>query len=93
MREVDAAARKREGPQRSCLGCGRVRPKEELSRLAVGNQGGLVVDASGRRPGRGAYLCGAGCLAAAVRRKAFHRAFRGKLTSMDLTSLEVALSR
>jgi predicted RNA-binding protein YlxR (DUF448 family) len=34
-------------------------------------------------PGRGAYLCGAGCLTAALKRKAFGRAFRGKAGRVD----------
>jgi len=41
--------------------------------------------------GRGAYLCGEGCLKAAAKRKAFQRAFRGKVKSLDLTRLEVVL--
>jgi len=49
------------------------------------------IDAEQREPGRGAYLCGAGCLKAAVKRKAFGRAFRGRALPMDLDRLEVAL--
>jgi len=36
-------------------------------------------------------LCGKGCLAAAVKRKVFQRAFRGKMKQLDRKNLEAAL--
>ena len=88
-----------DGPVRSCIGCGRKAPKGELRRLGLvggqdGKDGEVVVDRRQRLPGRGAYLCGSGCLAAAVKRKALQRAFKGKagpLASESLERLEVAL--
>lgn len=50
------------------------------------------MDASHADPGRGAYLCGAGCLKAAVKRKAFQRAFRGRMKELELERLEAALA-
>jgi predicted RNA-binding protein YlxR (DUF448 family) len=44
-------------PQRSCVACGQVRPKRELVRLVRLPGGGVEVDPSGRKAGRGAYLC------------------------------------
>jgi hypothetical protein len=78
------------GPVRSCIGCGARKAQSELTRLVVGPEGGLVVDRKRRLPGRGAYLCGAGCLTAAVKRKAFGRAFRGKAGQVDPSKLEQA---
>ena len=57
-----------------------------------------VIEASGEPPrviwdekknlgGRGAWLCGPGCLAAAFKKKAFNRAWRAALP-LDLSSLE-----
>jgi predicted RNA-binding protein YlxR (DUF448 family) len=79
------------GPVRSCIGCGARRAQGELIRLAVGSEGQVVVDRGKRSPGRGAYLCGVGCLAAAVKRKAFGRAFRGKAGPIDPSTLGQAL--
>lgn len=79
------------GPVRSCIGCGARRLQEELKRLAVGSEGWVVVDSQRRLPGRGAYLCGVGCLAAAVKRKAFGKAFRGKAGQVDPSVLQQAL--
>ena len=44
-------------PQRTCVACGRIRPKRELIRLVRIADGGVEVDSDGRKAGRGAYLC------------------------------------
>jgi predicted RNA-binding protein YlxR (DUF448 family) len=79
------------GPHRTCLGCGKKRPKSSLRRLVLNAAHQPSIDISQTAPGRGAYLCGQGCLTAATRRKAFQRAFRGKMYSLEPTSLEAAL--
>ncbi len=81
------------GPERSCLGCGQKRPKWSLRRLVLDQKHQLVLDTSQTAPGRGAYLCGEGCLKAAVKRKAFQRAFRGQVKSLDERDLEERLQR
>jgi len=43
-------------PQRTCLGCGKVRAKKELVRLVCAGDR-VEVDTGGRKDGRGAYLC------------------------------------
>lgn len=78
-------------PVRSCVGCGIRRPQGELVRLGLSAEGGVAVDRPRRLPGRGAYLCGAGCLAAALKRKAFARAFRGKAGRVEPSLLGQAL--
>ena len=44
-------------PQRTCVACGEVRPKQELVRLVRVFGGGVEVDPNGKKAGRGAYLC------------------------------------
>ena len=80
-------------PLRTCIGCGRTRPQGELIRMVADLSGQPAVDSTGRQRGRGAYLCSRLCLKAAAKRRAFQRAFRGKVQSVDLTSLELALLR
>jgi predicted RNA-binding protein YlxR (DUF448 family) len=65
-------------PQRSCIGCRRVRSRPELVRLAIGTRGQVTLDARNQLPGRGAYLCADGndCLAQARRRRAVTRSLR-----------------
>lgn len=78
-------------PLRSCIGCGHKRMKCSLRRLVVNMTGQLTFDLPQLAPGRGAYLCGGGCLQAAVKRKAFQRAFRGQVQALELSQLESAL--
>ncbi len=44
-------------PMRTCAGCHEVKPKRELVRLVVVENGNIEVDLEGRKTGRGAYLC------------------------------------
>lgn len=83
--------RQRSDPERTCVGCGSRRPKSALIRLVLGEDGQPIVDGRKEATGRGAYLCGKGCLAAAVKRKVFRRAFRGRMKQLDRQNLEAAL--
>jgi predicted RNA-binding protein YlxR (DUF448 family) len=44
-------------PQRTCVGCQTVKPKRELIRVVRTPDGHTDVDPTGKRSGRGAYLC------------------------------------
>lgn len=44
-------------PQRTCVGCRQVRPKKELVRIVRTPEGLVEVDPTGKRSGRGAYVC------------------------------------
>jgi predicted RNA-binding protein YlxR (DUF448 family) len=79
-------------PIRSCLGCGKKQTKALLRRLVLDEKNQPLLDRSQTAPGRGAYLCGPGCLSAAVKRKAFHRAFK-KDVAVDVPNLEAAFLR
>jgi len=62
-------------PERTCVGCGEKQPATALVRLRL-VEGGVAVDGE-RRGGRGAWVhAGSACLARAVKRKGFARAFR-----------------
>lgn len=80
-------------PIRTCLGCGRKRPRAELVRLVLDAQGQAVVDERQAAHGRGGYLCGPGCLKAALKRQALKRAFRGNWKGVEADRLEAALGR
>jgi uncharacterized protein len=75
-------------PLRTCVGCRRVRPRPELLRLVRGQDGAVRVDERGTGEGRGAYLCpDPACAAAAVKRRAFDRAFRAACAKDSLEGL------
>ncbi|MGC5048319.1 YlxR family protein [Micrococcus porci] len=68
---------------RTCIGCRSQADQQELMRVALepGTTPPTVVwDPLRRRPGRGAWVHpGPECLQLALRRRAFHRAFRGRV--------------
>lgn len=44
-------------PERTCVGCFKVRPKREMVRVVRTLEGKVEVDLTGKKSGRGAYLC------------------------------------
>ena len=44
-------------PQRTCAVCHEVHPKRTMTRVVRGADGVVMVDPSGKAPGRGTYLC------------------------------------
>lgn len=50
-------ARARHVPMRTCVGCRQVRAKREMMRVVRAPDGSVHVDPTGKRSGRGAYLC------------------------------------
>ena len=44
-------------PMRMCLGCGEMKPKKELIRAVKSPEGDISIDLTGKKNGRGAYIC------------------------------------
>ncbi len=44
-------------PMRQCVGCGEMKGKKEMMRVLKTPEGAIVLDKTGRKNGRGAYLC------------------------------------
>lgn len=65
--------------QRSCVACGRQADKVALLRIVRDPSGAVSFDATGRAPGRGAYVCSEECFAAACRKKKLDRALKATL--------------
>jgi len=57
MMTKQQASRVKHIPQRTCLACRKTSFKRELVRLVRISDGSVEVDATGKRAGRGAYLC------------------------------------
>lgn len=63
-------------PMRMCTGCGEMKPKKELVRIVHNAEGEISLDTTGKKPGRGAYVCkDPQCLKKAKKAKRFERAF------------------
>ena len=68
--------KQRKIPMRMCVGCREMKPKRELLRVVKSPEGEISFDLTGRKPGRGAYVCfSAECLKRAIKQKQLERAF------------------
>lgn len=79
---------------RTCILCGRKAPKRELVRLVASPNGAVEVDLTGKRPGRGAYVCrDPACSPAALRRGRLERALRTQVGDQQMKALVQDLQR
>ena len=64
-------------PQRQCIGCGEMKNKRELIRVLKGTDDVISIDATGRKNGRGAYICPSmACFEKAVKSRGLERSFK-----------------
>ena len=64
-------------PLRQCIGCGEMKSKKEMIRVIKTAEGEILLDATGRKNGRGAYLCPSmECFKKAVKGRGLERAFK-----------------
>ena len=62
---------------RKCVGCGEMKPKKELLRVLRTEEEGFVLDTTGKKNGRGAYICySRDCFQKAVKNKGLERSFK-----------------
>ncbi len=80
-------------PQRMCLGCQESKPKRELIRIVRSPAGEFSVDATGKKPGRGAYICPRQeCFTAARKNRGLERSFKSQIDGSVYDLLEQQLS-
>ena len=66
-------------PMRMCVSCRTRKAKKELIRVVVDSEGTVSVDLTGKKAGRGAYICRSkACMEAAVKANRLERGIRGK---------------
>ena len=64
-------------PLRQCIGCGEMKIKKEMIRVIKTAEGEILLDATGRKNGRGAYLCPSmECFKKAVKGRGLERSFK-----------------
>ncbi len=81
-------------PMRMCTGCGEMKPKKELVRVVKSPEGEVFLDLTGKKPGRGAYVCrSAECLKAARKARRLERAFSCRIPDTVYDRMEEELSR
>lgn len=79
----------RKTPQRMCLGCREMKSKRELVRIVRSPDGDVSIDLTGKKAGRGAYICSSeNCLTKAMKNKALERALQIPISSEVITDLK-----
>ena len=79
----------RKVPQRMCVACRTMKAKRELIRVVLGQDGTVALDATGKKPGRGAYVCRSRtCIAQAVRA---HRLDKGLKTAVGADVIDLLI--
>lgn len=80
-------------PMRMCVGCREMKPKRELIRVVRSPEGAVSMDTTGKKPGRGAYLCrDAACLAQALKQKQLERQLEVQLTPEVVEQLQATMA-
>ena len=81
-------------PMRMCVGCREMKEKRELIRVVRTPEGQTVLDATGKRSGRGAYVCRqADCLKRAIKQKQLERQLDITLTPEIIEALTAEMER
>lgn len=64
-------------PMRQCVGCGEMKSKKELLRIIKTAENEILLDTTGKKNGRGAYICPNGdCLQMAIKAKGLERSLK-----------------
>ena len=77
-------------PMRQCVGCGEMKNKRDMMRVLKTADGSIVLDTTGRKNGRGAYLCmNRECLMKAAKNKGLERSFKMSIPQEIYENLEM----
>ena len=75
-------------PQRTCVGCRETRPKKELIRVVRTQSGAVEIDPTGKKSGRGAYLCKSrDCWEAGLKKERLDHALGTKVAPQNRSEL------
>lgn len=76
-------------PLRQCVGCGEMKGKKEMMRVLKTTEEEIILDMTGRKNGRGAYLCRSmECLKLARKNRGLERSFRMNIPNEIYEGLE-----
>lgn len=79
-------------PLRVCVGCRETKPKREMTRIVRTPQNTVEIDPTGKKSGRGAYICpNQKCLNMAVKKKSLEKALKCKVSGEIIEELQKGL--
>ena len=86
--------KQRKIPQRQCVGCRTMKDKKELIRVVKTPEGEIVLDVTGKKSGRGAYVChDPECLKKARKSRALERGFALAIDEAVYDALEAQMEQ
>ena len=78
---------------RRCIGCGEMKDKRELIRVIRTKENEISIDATGKKNGRGAYMCcSSECLKKAIKTRGLERSFKTSIPQDVYIELEKELN-
>ncbi len=81
-------------PMRMCVGCREMKEKRQLIRIVRSPEGEVSLDPTGKKSGRGAYVCrSADCLKRAIKQKQLERQLEAPLSEEAAAALHAELER
>lgn len=84
-----AMSQKGKVPMRKCIGCQEMKSKKEMMRVLKTTEDEIIIDITGKKNGRGAYLCySKECFDKAVKGKGLERSLKMKIPSSVYESLQ-----
>ena len=90
---MEQRSTQRKIPERQCLGCNEHRPKKELLRVVRTPEGEIVLDFTGKKSGRGAYIChNVSCLKKARKSKRIDRSLNVSVPEEVYDRMEAELA-
>ena len=91
---TDKTTMQKKIPQRMCLGCREMKPKSELVRVVKSPEGDVSLDITGKKPGRGAYVChNPDCFKRVIKSNALARAFKAQISNEITKELQNQLEK
>ena len=76
-------------PMRKCIGCQEMKNKKEMMRILKTTEDEIILDTTGRKNGRGAYLCfSKECFEKAVKNKGLERSLKMNIPQSVYESLK-----
>lgn len=80
-------------PQRMCVGCQEMKEKRALIRVVRTPEEEYIIDTTGKKSGRGAYICSSlECFNKALKNKGFNKAFKANIPNEILENLKGELN-
>ena len=84
---------KRKIPMRQCTGCNEMKNKKDMIRIIKTSEDEIILDTTGKKNGRGAYLCfSKECLDKAVKSRGLERSLKMKIPDEIYENLKKELS-